>query len=116
MTSPIESANTPEDTAARTRPRIGRAPGSKNAAPQARAVRTRDAIIAVAARHFDTDGYGHASMNTIVHTENSPKARCTTTFHPKKGSATNSSRTGSEPSTKPSLTQRPVRAVQQQSN
>ena len=68
MTSPTESANTPEDTAARTRPRIGRAPGSKNAAPQARAVRTRDAIIAVAARHFDTDGYGHTSMNTITRT------------------------------------------------
>ncbi|MFK4362336.1 TetR family transcriptional regulator [Rhodococcus sp. 27YEA6] len=68
MTSPIESPNTPEDTTARTRPRIGRAPGSKNAAPQARAVRTRDAIIAVAARHFDTDGYGHTSMNTITRT------------------------------------------------
>jgi len=67
MTSPIESANTPEDTAARTLPRIGRAPGSKNAAPQARAVRTRDAIITVAARHFDTDGYGHTSINAIAH-------------------------------------------------
>lgn len=66
MPSPIESANTPEDTAARTRPRIGRVPGSKNAAPQARAVRTREAIIAVAARHFDTDGYGATSMNTIT--------------------------------------------------
>ena len=32
---------------------------------QDRAVRTREAIIAVAARHFDTDGYGHTSMNTI---------------------------------------------------
>ncbi len=30
-----------------------------------RAVRTREAIIAVAARHFDTDGYGHTSINTI---------------------------------------------------
>jgi AcrR family transcriptional regulator len=32
---------------------------------QDRAVRTREAIIAVAARHFDTDGYGHTSINTI---------------------------------------------------
>ncbi|MGW6656382.1 TetR family transcriptional regulator [Rhodococcus sp. NPDC055024] len=29
-------------------------------------MRTRDAIITVAARHFDTDGYGHTSMNTIA--------------------------------------------------
>ncbi len=35
---------------------------------QDRAVRTREAITAVAARHFDTDGYGHTSMNTITHT------------------------------------------------
>lgn len=35
---------------------------------QDRAVRTREAIISVAARHFDTDGYGHTSMNTITHT------------------------------------------------
>lgn len=35
---------------------------------QDRAVRTREAIIAVAARHFDTDGYGHTSINTITHT------------------------------------------------
>lgn len=69
MNSPNEPAHTPESAAAtRTRPRIGRAPGSKNSAPQARAVRTREAIIAVAARHFDTDGYGHTSMNTITHT------------------------------------------------
>ena len=32
---------------------------------QDRAVRTREAIIAVAARHFDTDGYGNTSINTI---------------------------------------------------
>ena len=69
MNSPNEPAHTPENTATTpTRPRIGRIPGSKNAAPQARAVRTREAIIAVAARHFDTDGYGHTSMNTISHT------------------------------------------------
>lgn len=72
MNSPNEPAHTsesPESTATtRIRPRIGRAPGSKNSAPQARAVRTREAIIAVAARHFDTDGYGQTSMNTITHT------------------------------------------------
>ncbi|MFC1472876.1 TetR family transcriptional regulator [Rhodococcus qingshengii] len=28
-------------------------------------MRTREAIIAVAARHFDADGYGHTSINTI---------------------------------------------------
>nr|WP_308252510.1 TetR/AcrR family transcriptional regulator [Rhodococcus qingshengii] len=28
-------------------------------------MRTREAIIAVAARHFDTDGYGNTSINTI---------------------------------------------------
>ena len=32
---------------------------------QDRAVRTREAIIAVAARHFDTDGYGNTSINAI---------------------------------------------------
>ena len=85
MTSPIESANTPEDTTARTRPRIGRAPGSKNAAPQARAVRTRDAIIAVAARHFDTDGYGHTSMNTIAHTGKFAKGAMYYHFPSKEG-------------------------------
>ncbi|MBS3694102.1 TetR/AcrR family transcriptional regulator [Rhodococcus qingshengii] len=68
MNSPNEPAHTPEGTATTpARPRNGRAPGSKNSAPQARAVRTREAIIAVAARHFDTDGYGHTSMNTITH-------------------------------------------------
>ncbi|MBT2263512.1 TetR/AcrR family transcriptional regulator [Rhodococcus erythropolis] len=68
MNSPNEPTHT-TDSAATTerRPRTGRAPGSKNSAMQARAVRTREAIIAVAARHFDTDGYGHTSMNTITH-------------------------------------------------
>ncbi|MDV8015689.1 TetR/AcrR family transcriptional regulator, partial [Rhodococcus sp. IEGM 1241] len=66
MNSPNEPAHTPEGTATTpARPRIGRAVGSKNSVPQARAVRTREAIIAVAARHFDTDGYGHTSINTI---------------------------------------------------
>jgi AcrR family transcriptional regulator len=66
VNSPNESAATAESAAAtRTRPRIGRVPGSKNSAMQDRAVRTREAIIAVAARHFDTDGYGNTSINTI---------------------------------------------------
>lgn len=68
MNSPIEPAATPESAAATpARPRIGRIAGSKNSAMQDRAVRTREAIIAVAARYFDTDGYGHTSMNTITH-------------------------------------------------
>ncbi|BBE49073.1 MULTISPECIES: TetR/AcrR family transcriptional regulator [Rhodococcus] len=65
MNSPVESANVPENAATTTSRRIGRVPGSKNSAMQDRAVRTREAIIAVAARHFDTDGYGHTSINTI---------------------------------------------------
>ncbi|MFV8244014.1 TetR family transcriptional regulator [Mycolicibacterium peregrinum] len=65
MNSPVESAATPESAATTTSRRIGRIPGSKNSAMQDRAVRTREAIIAVAARHFDTDGYGHTSINTI---------------------------------------------------
>ncbi|MFF1946163.1 TetR family transcriptional regulator [Rhodococcus qingshengii] len=66
MKSHNESAATPESTAATpARPRIGRIAGSKNAAMQDRAVRTREAIIAVAAHHFDTDGYGHTGINTI---------------------------------------------------
>jgi AcrR family transcriptional regulator len=68
VNSPKEPTHTPE-CAATTEPcpRIGRAPGSKKSAPQARAVRTREAIIDVAAHHFDTDGYGRTSMNTITH-------------------------------------------------
>ncbi|MBH5141845.1 TetR/AcrR family transcriptional regulator [Rhodococcus erythropolis] len=65
MNSPNESADTPENAATTTSHRIGRVPGSKNSAMQDRAVRTREAIIAVAARHFDTDGYGNTSINTI---------------------------------------------------
>ncbi|WCT06262.1 TetR/AcrR family transcriptional regulator [Rhodococcus qingshengii] len=69
MNSPNEPAATPESAATTpTRPRIGRTPGSKNSAMQDRAVRTREAIVAVAARHFDTDGYGHTSINTIIGT------------------------------------------------
>ncbi|KAB2582933.1 TetR family transcriptional regulator, partial [Rhodococcus erythropolis] len=72
MNSPNEPAHTPESPEStatkRTRPHIGRAPGSKNSAMQDRAVRTREAIISVAAQHFDSDGYGHTSMNTIIGT------------------------------------------------
>ncbi|WP_308252650.1 TetR/AcrR family transcriptional regulator [Rhodococcus qingshengii] len=69
MNSPNEPTPSPESAAPmRTRPRIGRVPGSKNSVMQDRAVRTRQAIISVAAGHFDTDGYGHTSMNTITHT------------------------------------------------
>lgn len=68
MNSPNEPAHPPQITATTpTRPRIGRAPGSKNAAMQDRAVRTRKAIMSVAAMHFDTDGYGQTSMNTVIH-------------------------------------------------
>lgn len=65
MNSPVESANVPENAATTASRRIGRVPGSKNSVMQDRAVRTREAIIAVAARHFDTDGYGHTSINAI---------------------------------------------------
>ncbi len=65
MNSPNEPADTPENAATTTSHRIGRVPGSKNSAMQDRAVRTREAIVAVAARHFDTDGYGNTSINTI---------------------------------------------------
>ena len=65
MNIPNESADTPENAATTTSHRIGRVPGSKNSAMQDRAVRTREAIVAVAARHFDTDGYGNTSINTI---------------------------------------------------
>ena len=48
------------------RPHIGRIHGSKNAAMQDRAIRTREAIIAVAAQQFDIEGYGNATINTIL--------------------------------------------------
>lgn len=48
------------------RPHIGRTHGSKNAAMQDRAIRTREAIIAVAAQQFDIEGYGNATINTIL--------------------------------------------------
>ncbi len=50
------------------RPYIGRPTGSTARTKQARAVRTREAIVSVAAQHFDTDGYGASSINTILAT------------------------------------------------
>lgn len=50
------------------RPHIGRPTGSTARTTQARAVRTREAIVSVAAQHFDTDGYGASSINTILAT------------------------------------------------
>lgn len=47
------------------RRRIGRPPGIKNSEMQARAVRTRETILAAAARHFDTAGYSNTSITTI---------------------------------------------------
>ncbi|WP_285236612.1 hypothetical protein [Rhodococcus qingshengii] len=32
-------------------------------------MRTREAIVAVAIRFFDTDGYGRTGVSTITHTE-----------------------------------------------
>ncbi|MBP1054173.1 TetR/AcrR family transcriptional regulator [Rhodococcus qingshengii] len=67
MNSPIDPARTPESAATTTtRPRIGRVSGSKNSAMQDRAVRTREAILTDAAQHFDVDGYGNTSINTIL--------------------------------------------------
>ncbi|WOI90368.1 TetR/AcrR family transcriptional regulator [Rhodococcus qingshengii] len=50
------------------RPHIGRPTGSTARTTQARAVRTREAIVSVAAQHFDIDGYGASSINTILAT------------------------------------------------
>ena len=69
MNSPIEPAHIPDSAAAvRSRPWIGRSVGSTSMLKQDRAVRTREAIIAVAAHHFDIDGYGNTSINTIIGT------------------------------------------------
>lgn len=48
------------------RPHIGRTHGSKNSAMQDRAIRTREAVIAVAAQQFDIEGYGNATINTML--------------------------------------------------
>ncbi|WP_336874185.1 TetR/AcrR family transcriptional regulator [Rhodococcus qingshengii] len=67
MNSPIEPTHIPESAAtARNRPWIGRPVGSRNTTKQARAVRTRETILADAARQFDTDGYGNTSVSTIL--------------------------------------------------
>ena len=67
MNSPIEPAHTLDSVAAvRSRPWIGRPVGSRNTTKQARAVRTRETILADAARQFDNDGYGNTSVSTIL--------------------------------------------------
>ncbi|MEH6796700.1 MAG: TetR/AcrR family transcriptional regulator [Rhodococcus sp. (in: high G+C Gram-positive bacteria)] len=48
------------------RPHIGRPTGSTARTTQARAVRTRESIVSVAAHHFDADGYGATSINAIL--------------------------------------------------
>ena len=75
MNSPNESALTPENAPAAPT-RGSAALGSKNSAPQARAVRTRQATIAIAARHFDTDGYGHTSINININLGTGRIAKC----------------------------------------
>ena len=65
-------------------------------------MRTREAIIAVAARHFDTDGYGHTSINTISGTGKFAKGAMYYHFPSKEAMPNTSSRTGTAPSTKPS--------------
>ena len=81
---------------------------------QDRAVRTREAIIAVAARHFDTDGYGHTSINTISATGKFAKGAMYYHFPSKEAMPNTSSRTGTAPSTKSSVKHwRPVRAARQ---
>lgn len=74
MNSPIEPAHIPDSAAtARNRPWIGRPVGSRNTTKQARAVRTREAILADAARQFDTGGYGNTSVSTILAANNIAK-------------------------------------------
>lgn len=48
------------------RPHIGRPTGSAQRTKQARAVRTRELIISASAQHFDTYGYGDATVNAIL--------------------------------------------------
>lgn len=55
------------------RPHAGRPLGSKNSAMQARAVRTRESILAVAAQCFDVGGYGNTSINAILDVGNFAK-------------------------------------------
>ncbi|MCW2093014.1 UNVERIFIED_ORG: AcrR family transcriptional regulator [Rhodococcus erythropolis] len=55
------------------RPYIGRPLDSAPAMKQARAIRTRELIIAAAAQHFDTYGYGDATVNAILAASNLTK-------------------------------------------
>lgn len=54
------------------RPHIGRPPGP-NSTKQARAIRTRELILAAAAEHFDTHAYTDAGVNPILATGNLTK-------------------------------------------
>lgn len=57
--SPVTMSNT-------NRPHIGRPTVNTARNTQARAVRTREAIVSAAAHHFDADGYGATSMNALL--------------------------------------------------
>ena len=48
------------------RPHIGRPLGATAQMKHPRAIRTRQLILSVAARHFDAHGYGDASVNAIL--------------------------------------------------
>ena len=67
MNSPNEPTHIPDSAATvRNRPWIGRPVGSRSTLKQDRAVRTREAILADAARQFDTGGYGSTSVSMIL--------------------------------------------------
>ena len=66
------------------RPHIGRPPGP-NSTKQARAIRTRELILAAAAEHFDTHAYTDAGVNPILATGNLTKGAIY--FHSKEAIA-----------------------------
>ncbi|MCD2158011.1 hypothetical protein LQL77_30290 [Rhodococcus cerastii] len=68
------------------RPHIGRPTGSTSRTTQVRTLRTREAIVSVAAQHFDTDGYGASSINTILATGAFTKGATYSTSRPRKPS------------------------------